>query len=382
MDTSLESEDDMNHLERFCACMEYQPVDRAPSWELGVWPQTRDRWEAEGADTTALHWDWFSGEGALGMDPREFIRFQAAPLPAFEVETLAEDEQTVTFRDEWGRTRRALKEGAVRGGRMSMDTYIGFPVTDVASWRAIQRRLQICAERYEPNWQSTRVAGWRGRDFPLIFGPNCSTLGFYWFARDLMGTEPLSFAFYDQPALVHDIMEHHADFLIEAARPILEQTTVEYVCLNEDLAMKTAPLLSPACYRTFIFPRLKRVVDFLKSRGVRYVAIDTDGNPELLVPQFMEAGVDVLWPMERAADQDPLRLRAKFGRSLRLWGGVDKRVLAQGPQAIDDHLRTLQPLVEDGGYIPAVDHTVPPDVSWHNFQHYLASKAKLLRGAL
>ncbi len=372
----------MNHLERFLACMEYQPVDRAPSWELGVWPQTRDRWEAEGVDSTDLHWDWFSGEAALGMDPREFIRFRAVPLPAYEVETLAEDEETVTFRDEWGRTRRGLKEGTVRGGRMSMDTSIGFPVTDLASWRAIQRRLRVCAERYEPNWPATRVAGWRGRDFPLIFGPNCSTLGFYWFARDLMGTEPLSYAFYDQPLLVHEIMEHHADFLIEGARPVLEQTTVEYVCLNEDLAMKTGPLLSPACYRTFIFPRLRRVVDFLKSHGVRYVAIDTDGNPERLVPQFMEAGVDVLWPMERAADQDPLRLRAQFGRSLRLWGGVDKRVLAQGPQAIDDHLRTLQPLVEEGGYIPAVDHTVPPDVSWPNFQHYMASKARLLHGAL
>jgi len=197
-----------------------------------------------------------------------------------------------------------------------------------------------------------------------------------------MGTEPLSYAFYDQPELVHDIMEFHADFMIEAIRPVLEKTTVDYVVINEDLSMKTNPLLSPKCYRTFIYPRLKRVVDFMKSHGVRYFGIDTDGNPEVLVPMMMDAGMDILWPLERAADQDPVRLRKKFGKTLRLWGGVDKRVLAEGPAAIDTHLRAMQPLVVEGGFIPTVDHTVPPDVSWANFQHYLLSKEKLLRGIL
>ena len=49
---------------------------------------------------------------------------------------------------------------------------------------------------------------------------------------------------------------------------------------------------------------------------------------------------------------------------------------------LDEHLGTLQPLIEEGGYIPTVDHTVPPDVSWPNFQHYMESKARLLSGKL
>ena len=124
------------------------------------------------------------------------------------------------------------------------------------------------------------------------------------------------------------------------------------------------------------------MIEFFKGHGVRYVCVDTDGNPEVLIPMMLDAGVDSLWPLERPADQDPLRLRRKYGRYLRLWGGVDKRVLAQGPEAIDAHLRTFYPLIEEGGFIPTVDHTVPPDVSWPNFQHYMRSKAKLLRGAL
>ena len=377
--------DTMTALERFLAVMEYQPLDRVPNWELGVWPQTRDRWEVEAPETLHYHWDWFAGESALGMDPKEFIRFVDGPVPRAEEETLEEDERTITFRDGLGRVRKALKEGTRQGGRMSMDTYISFPIRNMADWREMKKRYEISPCRYEPNWPVTRLAGWRQRQHPLIFGQNCSTLGFYWFARDMMGTEGLSYAFFDQPDLVHDIMEFHADYLIEAARPVLAnasmaQTDVEYVCFNEDLAMKTGPLLSPKAYRTFILPRLRRVVEFYKGHGTRYIAIDSDGNPEALVPMMMDAGVDILWPLERAADQDPVRLRRKYGKSLRLWGGVDKRVLAEGPEAIDAHLRELAPLVAGGGYIPAVDHTVPPDVSWPDFRHYMESKARLLRG--
>jgi uroporphyrinogen decarboxylase len=274
----------MNHLERFLAVMEYQPVDRVPNWELGVWPQTRERWEAEGMDPGIFHWDWFTGVPTLGMDPREFIRFNGNFIPNFEPETLEEDERYVIFRDELGRVRKALKEGTVKGGRMSMDTYIDFPVKSLEDWQALKPRLQKRIERYDAHWEELRLPGWRSRTWPLIFGPNCSTLGFYWFARDLMGTETLSYAFYDQPELVHDIMEFHADFLIEAARPVLEKTTVDYMILNEDLSMKAGPLLSPRAYQTFIFPRLKRLIEFVKSHGVRYFGIDTDGNPEDVVP--------------------------------------------------------------------------------------------------
>ncbi|MEA3336013.1 MAG: uroporphyrinogen decarboxylase family protein [Chloroflexota bacterium] len=373
----------MNHLERFFAVMAYQPVDRVPNWEAGVWPQTAERWEREGLDPSTMHWHWFPGEATIGLDPREFIAFSREMIPPFDEKILDEDEKTITFIDAQGRTRRGLKAGSIGGARMSMDQYIEHPVRSMSDWLAIKRRLDpIDQKRYEPYWQVFRVEGWQKRHYPLIFGPNTATPGFYWQARELMGTEGLSFAWYDQPALVHDIMEHIAYFLIEAARPVLAQTTVDYICLAEDLAMKTAPLLSPATFREFIFPRLRRVIDFFKSNGVRYICVDTDGNPEVLIPMMLDAGVDALWPLERTANQDPVRLRQVFGPSLRLWGGVDKRVLTQGSAAIDEHLRTLQPLIEQGGFIPTVDHTVPPDVSWSNFQHYMASKDKLLRGEL
>jgi uroporphyrinogen decarboxylase len=79
---------------------------------------------------------------------------------------------------------------------------------------------------------------------------------------------------------------------------------------------------------------------------------------------------------------DPLAIREKYGRALRLWGGVDKRELTRDKAAIDAHLRSLLPLVEDGGFIPTVDHLVPPDVPLENFNYYMERKQRLLRAEL
>jgi uroporphyrinogen decarboxylase len=78
---------------------------------------------------------------------------------------------------------------------------------------------------------------------------------------------------------------------------------------------------------------------------------------------------------------DPLAVRKQYGHDLLLIGGIDKRVLAQDKRAIEAELYAkLPPLLEDGGYIPTVDHTVPPDVSYENFCYYMELKQKLLAG--
>jgi len=371
----------MTDRERFLAVMEYQHVDRVPNYELGVWPQTIDRWLAEGVPERAMRYDWFVVEDYIGLDRREYTPANFGMIPAFEPEVIERTDRYEVIRHANGILTKALIEGTVGGGRMSMDQHIGFPVENLADFRDLKKRyVAAIDERYPEGWREKLVPGWHKRDHVLVLGHNCSATGFYWRAREWMGTENLSYAWYDHPELCHEMMELFADFTIETARPILKETDVEYFNLNEDFAMKNGPLLSPDTFRTFIFPHLKRLVEFFKSHGTRYVSLDSDGNPEPLVPMLMDAGVDILWPLERASDMDPIRIRRRFGKGLRLWGGVDKREIAKGPEAIDAHLEALAPLIEEGGFIPTIDHTVPPDISWDNFRHYMDTKQKLLRG--
>ena len=362
--------------------MEYEPVDRVPNYEVGVWGQTRERWEREGLNVNDLTWDWFTGEEYFGMDAREYIPVNYGMVPPFEQKVLEEDDRYEIIRDSEGRTRKALKEGAINGGRMSMDQYLKFAVSNIDDFRRLKKRyVSGLGKRYPACWRDIMAPRWRKRDHVLVLSRNGGTLGFYWRARDWMGTEGVSYVWYDQPRLMHEMMEFIGEFTYEVSKPVLDETDVDYVFFNEDMAMKQGPLLSPDTYRTFIFPHMKRLVDRLKAGGVRYVIVDTDGNSEPLIPLLMDAGVDGLWPLERAsADTDPHFLRKKYGRDLRLWGAVDKRELVKDKAAIDEHLRQFTDLVEEGGYIPTVDHTVPPDVPLSNFEYYMQRKRDLLAG--
>lgn len=371
----------MNELERFLACMEYQPGDRRPNHELGAWGQTRQRWQQEAPQAVAgFTWSWFVGEAALGMDRREFIPVKFGFIPGFETKVIETRGEYEIYRDGNGIVRKGLKTGMVGGTRMSMDEFIDFPVKTPEDFPAIKKRLVAAIPERYPADLDKKVQQWKRRQHPLILGGNCAANGFYWRAREFMGTENLSFAWYDYPKLMHEMMEFFADFIIETARPVLEKIQVDYFTLNEDMSMKSGPLLSPETFRTFIFPHLKRMVEFFRSHGTRYFWVDTDGDPTKLIPLLMDAGVDTIWPIERASNVSPQGWRKQFGRGLRLCGGVDKRILTLGPAAINKHLREFIPLIEEGGFIPTVDHTVPPDVSWDNFRHYMDAKQALLAG--
>ena len=368
-------------LERFIACMEYQPCDRRPNHELGVWPQTVERWRNENPDAIAdYHWNWFVEEPGLNLDHREYINVYYGFIPHFDHIMLEETDTYEVVRNNIGVVTRALKTGTVGGGRMCMDQYLKFPVEKPEDFPDIKRRLIAAVPERYPVDLDTQIERWKQRNYPLVLGRNCAATGFYWRAREFMGTENLSTAFYEFPNLMHEMMEFFADFIIETSRPVLEKIHVEYFTLNEDFAMKSGPLLGPELFREFIFPHLKRMVTFFKSNGTRYFAVDSDGAPTLLIPLMMDAGVDICWPIERASEVSPMAWRKQFGKSLRLWGGVDKRELAKGPDAIRTHLREFIPLIEEGGYIPTVDHTVPPDVSWDNFRYYMDYKQLLLAG--
>jgi len=373
----------MTGKQRFIDVFEYRPVDRVPNWEAGCWGQTRERWEAEGLADADLHWNWWDGEEYFGMDHRLFVPIQFGMTRPFEHRVLEETDEYEIFVNHEGVTRKGLKKGRSKHGtRMSMDQFLDWPVKNRADFQKMKARYELALERrYPADWKTTALPEWQSATIPTILGRNCATGGFYWLARKWMGTEALCYAWYDQPALMHEMMAFIADHTIAIAGPILAEMDFEYVMLSEDMAMKSGPLLSPETFRTYIFPHLKRLVGFLKRNGVRYVMVDTDGNAEPLLSLLLDAGVDAIWPIERAScDMDPVALRKKYGRSLRLFGGVDKRELAKGPAAIDAHLESLAPLIEEGGFIPTVDHTVPPDVSLADFRHYMTKKAELLQG--
>lgn len=360
--------------------MTFEPADHVMNMEIAVWGQTRERWLAEGMPEDYNTAFMQVGESRLGLEGYDTFALNATgPIPACEDRVLEETDEHVLFTDGFGRTRRARKSGTVGGTRLSMDTYIGFPVTDLPSFREYRFRYEgPVGERYPADWEGEKRR-LSASECPLtLMNPLAGTFGYYSMLRNWIGTENLSYLWYDDPALIHECLEFLTDFALGVLQRALSEVAFDFVIIHEDMAGKGGPLMGPKLFSEFLLPHYRRYVGFLKAHGVRLVLVDTDGDHNVLIPVFLEAGVDGFTPMERAAGMDPVRTRQEYGADVCMMGGVDKREVAKGRAAIDAELARLAPVVDGGGYIPTIDHAIQPDVSYEDFLYYLEAKRKLL----
>ena len=353
--------------ERFHKVCEFEPVDRPPRWEcLGFWNATVQRWRQEGLPPDV------SPEQYFQMDPRPAVPVDAGfthvPYrPAFEYRVLEQDDRTITYIDGQGIVKRDRKDNA----ELSFPQFLKFPVEARADWEALKWRLDPATPERYPNWDDVR-AHFESREHPL----GMNICGGYGWPRNLFGEERLAYVYYDDPEMIHDIMRFWTEFYKAVFDRALPNIEVDYVYIWEDMAFKNGPLIGPPTFEEFMLPYYKEVVSAIKSHGVKWVLVDSDGDNRPLLDLFVDAGVNFFFPLEIAAGMEPVEIREKYGRKLVLWGGIDKRVLSKDRAAIErELLRKVPRMMESGGFIPAVDHSVPPDVPFENYAFY----TKLLR---
>ena len=188
-----------------------------------------------------------------------------------------------------------------------------------------------------------------------------------------MGLEPFLETVITDPGLVKDMFDFWADFVIATARDWFEHVHFDFVYFVEDgIGYKNSTLVSPAMYQALWIPALRKVVDFLHGYGVDLIAHYTSGDIGPLIPTLMDIGINMYFPLEVAAGMDAPALRKQYGRDIRLIGNIARQALMDGPAAIDEEFRRkVPPLMADGGYIPAVDDMIMPDISLQSYQHYV-----------
>jgi hypothetical protein len=364
--------DTMTARERWLATADFRAVDRAfllPPW---AWGETLKRWESEGLPAGSNLEERFGTDHA-DEGPVRFHNDYGTPylFPPLERKILSETEEWRVVRDECGNTMRIFKDH--RG--LSMPQWVEYPVTNRQDWETLVKpRFDWRSPERAPQGERLRLYAERMKncDFPL--GLWAASL--YGWPRCLMGVERVSTMFYDDPSLIHEMCEHIAEFAVNLLTPVLSAVQFDFAFIWEDMAGKSGPLCSPDTYREFMLTPLKRVTDLLRRHGVRHIIVDSDGNSNPLIPLWLEAGVNGLRPFEIAADSDPVGVRRQYGRDLIIQGGIDKRALAKGREAIEREVLSKVPwLCLQGGYFPQVDHLVPPDVSLENYTYY----SRLLR---
>ena len=357
----------MTDRERLHATMSYEPVDRGIyGVHTAGWPETIERWKTEGLDPNVDIAKW-TLEKFPDRDRWEWKGHWFFPFPPYEKKIVSEDARTVLYINHEGILMRERKDQPFS----SMPQFVKFPVETEEEFLAFQR------ERLQPNFeerlgedQMAVLKSYKTRDFPLIVISD-RWGGFFGPIRNLTGVEKLCMLFYDNIKFVEMMMDTIADFIIAMLEKLFTYTDIDVFGFWEDMAYKTGPLISPEFVKKYMVPRYRRVTDYLRSKGVKWIALDSDGMVNDLLPHWLDAGINTIYPFEPQAGMDVIDVRRRFGRDLRMWGGVDKRVLAKGKQHIDDELKRVRPLIEEGGYVAHPDHSLPPDVPFENFLYFM-----------
>lgn len=379
------SDNKLSLRERFRRVMFFQEVDKLPNFEFGYWDRTLENWRRQGLP------DWVVDERTayeyFGIENWTWLPVNTSLTPVFEYKVLEETEEYITYRDESGCVAQINKKGD-----RSIPHYLDFPIKNRETWQPFKKALDPeDPRRYAHLWaagEEPRISSLgarsvlrhvslredlerlRSSDLPVGVSGG-SLIGI---PRNLIGFEHIAILSYEDPEFFEEIVNTFGECICGVLERVLPLFQVDFCLGWEDFCFNQGPVVSPDVLRRVAGPWYRRIADLLVAHGCCIYSTDTDGNILPVVDVFLDNGLNTMFPVEVHAGSDPVLLRRRYGKRIRLWGGVDKMALIKSKQAIDAELQRLLPVVEQGGFIPTVDHRVPADVPLDHYKHYMDRK--------
>jgi len=372
----------MNNRQRALAILNYQPYDQMPVVHFGFWEETLAKWAQEGHITQEEARLWGDGNEAdlsitkkLGFDFNWYSCFhwESMLLPGFEPHLVREHPD--------GSREWMNADGVVilqKNDATAIPSEIEHLLKDRRSWQEhYLPRMQWSPERVD--WEALkRLPPKEQRDHPI--GLHCGSL--WGRIRDIIGLVGLSYLMADAPSLVDEILEATGELCYQGAKAILEQYNgFDFAHFWEDICYRAGPLVSPAFFYRKVGPYYRRITELVNAHGIHIVSLDCDGQIDKLIPTWFENGVNTMFPIEVGVWKASIApWRERFGKELRGVGGASKVVLAHDHAAIDAEVERLRRLADLGGFIPCLDHRIPPDAKWENVQYYADRMREAFRG--
>jgi uroporphyrinogen decarboxylase len=190
----------------------------------------------------------------------------------------------------------------------------------------------------------------------------------------LRGYEDFFLDLVRNPSLILGILDRVLKIKLEVWDTLLTEIghLVQVIIEADDLGDQKRSIISPDMYRKYIKPRHRRLFSGIKEKLPHvHIFFHSDGAIHDLIPDLMEAGIDILNPVQvSAAGMDTKRLKKEFGDVLTFWGGgIDtQRVLPRGtPDEVRDEVKKrIDDLAPGGGFVFSTIHNIQADVPPEN----------------
>jgi len=336
--------------------MHYGSYDRMPVIHWTGWPELEREWEEQGLEPGQSRHEYFNAEGLPWGVP-----IHLGLRPGFPDETIEETDEYRIFQQSDGVIAQHWK------GRSCIPHYIDFRLKDRGGWDDYKKRLQPDPARIPGNIDET-VERMKASGRPLSIS-SASMVGWL---RDWMGVVNFGYIQYDDPELLEEMVDTLSDLVCWGMDQVLPKIKVDMAWGWEDICGSSGPLVSPDVFNRYVVPGYRKIADKLHEYGVDLYAVDSDGLIDDLVPGWFEGGVNVMFPVQiQPMGADPMAFRKRYGKELRIFGGIDKLALTKDKATIDAEIERRLPLMREGGFIPLPDHLIVPGTPLENYVYYL-----------
>jgi hypothetical protein len=351
--------------EEYLDWMTFKGGDRIPFTELfGPIIGLKEEWEEQGASEAELDFSAFTYRTAKKAN----VPVNTGRLGTSQT-VIEETEDVVRYKDDMGRILRLEKAVA------TIPLPENYPVKNMDDWLKIKPKYLFDESRLGEGW-AAKVRKAREEGFAITF----RIPGGFDEPRQLLGEEELCYACYEQPELIHDILNTIGDTALELLKRVCEEVQIDILFAHEDMAGKSGPLFGPNEVNTFVKPYYRRVWDYLQAHGARLFDQDSDGNMEGVIPAFIDAGVNCMHPMEPAAGMDIVKLREQYGEQMAFIGGLDKHILRQSKEAIEAELEyKIPPMIKTRGSTIGLDHRIPNGTPLENYRFYIEKTWEIIK---
>ncbi len=200
---------------------------------------------------------------------------------------------------------------------------------------------------------------------------DCGFKNFFERCWSLVGMERALIDLVADQAFYRALLDRLFEINAAATRRFLEITGPYLTAIrtSDDLATQASLLMSPKTYRQLIKPYHVRYFALIREWTDAKIFFHSCGNIVPLLDDLIEAGIEVLNPVQATTWEDPAAVKARYGDRLSFWGGIDsQQVLPYGtPEQVRDEVALrIRQFGQGGGFVAGSVHLMQADVPPQN----------------
>lgn len=375
--------DMMTSKRRVIEALEFGEADRIPRYD-SFWKQTVALYMESGLDKKLPNVETIAIDGMereIGNPVEDYFGFDIDMLYIdtslrMPYKKTAEENDFEIIEDHYGYTVKKFKD---KSGSMH---FLNHVTKDRDSWDDLKRRMifnpheksridslsYFLHEGDYPSWEGLKKIhdAYRKRDKYMLYacyGPWEGTWRHRGFTELLMDSAL-------DPDWTGEMLKYHCDLTIDIVSYAISQgSKPDGIFMIEDLGSTRNTLISAEAYRSLLKPLHSEIAGFCHLNDMK-LFMHSCGNIEPFIPDFIEAGIDVIQPLQANTGMDIVKLKKQFGESIVFFGNISAEILSQGKTAIEEEIRyKVVNAKRGGGYIYHSDHSIPDNVIFSDYEH-------------